>query len=70
MGVPRPRRGDRCNYLTGWIESNQRIRSPRTRGLYEALIRLHITPTLGEVAIGKVTPSAVRRWHTKVVLGV
>ncbi len=25
--------GDRCNYLTGWIESNQRIRSPRTRGM-------------------------------------
>lgn len=36
---------------------------PRTRELYEGLLRLHILPVLGGVELRKLSPSTVRRWY-------
>ncbi|WP_108666286.1 tyrosine-type recombinase/integrase [Euzebya rosea] len=52
------------DYARDWLDSNPRIRSPRTRERYDGLLRLHIGPTIGQAAIGKITPASVRRWHT------
>lgn len=40
---------------------------PRTRELYEANLRLHILPILGEVELGELTPSRVCSWHAGLV---
>lgn len=50
-------------YARTWLTDRVDLR-PRTRELYEGLIRLHIVPALGNVELGKITPSAVRRWHS------
>lgn len=50
-------------YSRSWLSDRPNLR-PRTRELYEGLIRLHIVPTLGNVELRKLTPSAVRRWHS------
>ena len=38
---------------------------PRTRENYEGLLRLHILPELGDYELAKLSPAAVRAWHTK-----
>mgnify|MGYP005994415269 FL=1 len=53
-----------ADYARAWLDSNPRIRSPRTRERYDGLLRVHIAPSIGQAPIGKLTPSAVRRWHT------
>lgn len=50
------------DYANQWMSDRAQLR-PRTRELYEGLLRLHILPTLGGVELGKLSPSAVRRWH-------
>ena len=40
---------------------------PRTRELYEGLLRLHIYPMLGRVELGKLSPSAVRQWRAALI---
>jgi hypothetical protein len=44
-----------------WIE--ERGLSVRTAELYRGLLRNHITPWLGHVAVADVAPPAVRRWR-------
>ncbi len=51
-------------YSTRWLEERASIR-PRTRELYEGLLRLHIVPSFGQVELGAVTASSVRQWHAK-----
>jgi integrase len=46
-----------------WMEG--RKLTPRTRENYEGLLRLHILPTLGDYELAKLSPAAVRAWHTK-----
>lgn len=50
-------------YARNWLADRPDLR-PRTRELYEGLIRLHIAPTLGNVELRKLTPAAVRRWYS------
>jgi integrase len=50
-------------YATTWIE--QRPLKPRTRSMYDDLLRLHIKPQLGNVPIGALSGAAVRAWHSK-----
>jgi hypothetical protein len=54
------------DYATRWLSDRAQLR-PRTRELYEGLLRLHVLPTLGHLELAKVTPSAVRRWHASLV---
>ncbi|MGD9514274.1 tyrosine-type recombinase/integrase [Mycolicibacterium sp.] len=47
-------------YAERWIEF--RNVKPRTRSMYNDLLRLHIKPKLGKVPMGSLTPDAVRVW--------
>lgn len=51
-------------YIAQWIDSNPRITSPRTRELYQGLLRRHIEPQLGQASLSSITPTTVRRWHS------
>jgi len=48
-------------YASTWLA--QRRLKHRTKAHYEALIRNHITPRLGVVALRNLTPAAVRSWY-------
>jgi integrase len=37
--------------------------------LYEYLLRLYLMPHLGQITVGKMDPSAIRRWHSLVSEG-
>lgn len=54
-------------YARRWID--QRDVKPRTRALYDDLLRLHIAPVLGDVELNKLTPAAVRTWHAGLATG-
>lgn len=49
-------------YAERWMAQHPGLR-PRTRELYESLLRLHILPVLGELAIGDLSVAAVRSWR-------
>jgi integrase len=51
-------------YSGRWLTERATLR-PRTRELYEGLLRLHIVPFFGPTELGSVTPSMVRRWHAE-----
>jgi integrase len=53
-------------YATRWLEERPTLR-PRTREVYEANLRLHILPTLGDVDLNKITPTRVRAWHSELL---
>lgn len=63
-----PRRGERplADYAAEWIYNggSRGKLALRTRELYEDLLARHIAPTIGQHQIGKITPAAVRSWHT------
>ena len=50
-------------YAHTWIE--QRPVKPRTHSMYNDLLRLHISPHLGNVPIGALSGQAVRAWYAK-----
>jgi integrase len=50
------------DYAWEWLAERPQLR-PRTRELYEGLLRLHILPSLGGVELRKLSPSTVRRWY-------
>jgi integrase len=49
-------------YSERWLSDRPNLR-PRTRDLYDGLLRLHILPELGTTAIGQLTPGQVRTWR-------
>lgn len=49
------------DYSRTWL--SQRQLRPRTRELYEGLLRRHILPSLGKLALRDVTSSRIRQWH-------
>ena len=51
-------------YSTRWLEERASLR-PRTRELYDGLLRLHIVPSFGHVELSAVTAPMVRQWHAK-----
>lgn len=51
------------DYARAWLAERPHLR-PRTRELYEGLLRLHVLPALGTVELAKLTPSVVRRWYS------
>ncbi len=42
---------------------------PRTRELYEGLLRLHILPTLGAIELARLTPAKIRAWFADLTRG-
>jgi integrase len=57
-----------ADYAATWLGGHPTLR-PRTQRLYADLLRLHILPTLGAVELGRLSPVAVRRWHSALVAG-
>jgi len=52
-----------AEYAEAWLGNHPTLR-PRTRRLYSDLLRLHILPVLGTMELGRITPAAVRGWHS------
>lgn len=63
-----PARGRQAlrDYAWSWLADRPHLR-PWTRELYEGLLRLHVLPGLGDLELAKVTPTAVRRWHARLL---
>jgi len=51
-------------YADRWLTARVNLK-PRTRELYEGLLRLHILPQLGGYRLGRLTPDVVRTWHAE-----
>ncbi len=49
-------------YATVWVAERAGLR-PKTRQLYEGLVRLHIVPTLGSYPLASLTPARIRSWR-------
>ncbi len=52
-----------AEYARTWITERPELR-PKTVVLYRYLLRKHIAPGLGQVAIADLQPSVVRRWRS------
>jgi integrase len=53
-------------YAASWTANRVNLR-PRTRELYESLLRVHLLPRLGPVDLGDLTTSVVRTWHAGLI---
>ncbi len=49
-------------YAEEWINQHPRLR-PRTADVYRSLIRRHLAPALGQVALGQLDTATVREWR-------
>ena len=49
-------------YAEEWINQHPRLR-PRTADVDRSLIRRHLAPTLGRVALGQLDTATVREWR-------
>lgn len=56
------------SYATAWLDGRTDLR-PKTLELYAYLLRRHLLPHLGQVAMAKMDPATVRRWHGQVSAG-
>lgn len=56
------------SFASIWLAGRTDLR-PNTLALYEYLLRAHLIPHLGEVAIAKIDPATIRRWHGQVSSG-
>ena len=58
-------------YAPEWMTSRLTARGeplrPRVQELYDGYLRRHILPSLGDVPLGRLTTTAVRRWHADLV---
>ncbi len=50
-------------YSAKWLAQRAGLR-PRTRELYEGQLRLHVTPILGALELGRMKPATIREWHS------
>jgi len=58
------------DYLSQWLESIKHKVRPKTLVDYEAAIRLHITPHLGQIRLGKLEPQQIERaWEENLKAG-
>ena len=49
-------------YSSWWLENRPELR-PRTKELYEGVLRLHITPHLGDCRFDALNTATIRAWH-------
>lgn len=63
-----PRQAQRTleTWAADWMASKHDLR-PRTRDLYEMLLRVHVLPTFGAMPLGSITTEAVDRWIAQAV---
>jgi integrase len=52
-------------WSTIWMANRPDLKI-RTRELYDWLLEKYVLPQLGDVALGKLTPSLVRSWHAEI----
>ena len=52
------------DYARRWMSERHELR-PRTVELYRSLLRCHIIPKFGPLALGKISPSSIRSWNAK-----
>lgn len=55
-----------AEYARAWVAERPNLR-PKTVQLYEGLVRLHLVPTLGRLAIQAITEPHVRRWRKQLL---
>jgi integrase len=55
-----------ADYARTWIAERPGLR-PKTVELYSYLLRRHVTPTLGPIALADLKPSQVRRWRKQLL---
>jgi integrase len=63
---PRAARVRLRDYAADWITQRPALR-PKTADLYRWLLAKHVTPYLGGLPIGKITPQAVRQWRAELI---
>ena len=51
-----------CSYTGWWLENRPELR-PRTKELYEGLLRLHIEPFIGDRCFDALNVATIRAWH-------
>ncbi|MFF2657412.1 tyrosine-type recombinase/integrase [Kitasatospora sp. NPDC058032] len=51
------------DFSAKWVE--ERGLMPTTEELYQRLLRLHLLPTFGDLALNEITSATVRTWHAK-----
>src|SRR6185437_2990568 len=51
-----------ADYARAWVTERPNLR-PRTLRLYEGLVRIHLVPGLGPLAVADVTAPRIRRWR-------
>ncbi|WP_420452010.1 tyrosine-type recombinase/integrase [Ilumatobacter sp.] len=56
------------SYANTWLAGRTDLR-PKTLDLYRYLLDAFILPRLGDVPVGKIDPSTIRRWHGRVSEG-
>jgi hypothetical protein len=56
-----------AEYADGWLAA--RDLRPRTKALYESLLRVHLVPTFGDQPLSAITAIDVKRWHAAVNTG-
>jgi integrase len=56
-----------AEYADGWLTA--RDLRPRTKALYESLLRVHLVPTFGDQPLSAITATDVKRWHAAVDTG-
>ena len=63
-----PRKGKitLAEYVASWMAQRHDLR-PRTRELYEGLLRLHVIPALGPLELSEISAGVVRKWHASLV---
>jgi integrase len=54
------------DYVVQWLALRPTLR-PRTVELYEYLLRLHVLPGLGELALRAITTARIRTWHARLL---
>jgi integrase len=57
-----------AEYSSEWLAGKSRL-APSTRALYEGFLRIHIVPGLGTFPLRDVSPTVVRRWHSRLANG-
>ncbi len=51
-------------YAVSWVAERPKLR-PTTRQRYASLVRRHIAPHLGHLAVGQIRERDIRRWHQR-----
>lgn len=51
-----------ADYARAWVAERPNLR-PKTVQLYDGLVRLHLVPALGSLAVADITEPRVRRWR-------